>query len=173
LRKFYYRFSIPFSVKEIEMLNTITTGLIITIAFTVSAAAQETSIEKGERISRIGGCHDCHTPGFNEAGGVIDPAKALIGSPVGYQGPWGTTYAANLRLVASKMDEDAFVAHLQTFETRPPMPWFNVHYLDESELRSLHQYIVSLGDPGEPAPAYVPPDQKPTTPYLVFVPVMP
>lgn len=137
------------------------------------ALAQDVSIAKGERISKIGGCHDCHTPGFGEANGVLDPAMALIGNPVGYQGPWGTTYAANLRLVAAEYSEDDFVSHLQTFEARPPMPWYNVHVLDESELRSLHQYIVSLGAPGEPAPSYVPPGETPKTPYMVFVPVMP
>lgn len=137
------------------------------------AMAQDVSIAKGERIARIGGCHDCHTPGFGEANGVLDPAMALIGSPVGYQGPWGTTYAANLRLVAAERSEDDFVTYLQTFKTRPPMPWFNVHVLDESELRSLYQYIVSLGDPGAPAPNYVPPGETPETPYFVFVPVTP
>lgn len=137
------------------------------------ASAQDVSVEKGARIAKIGGCHDCHTPGFGEANGVLDPNVALIGSPVGYQGPWGTTYAANLRLVAKGYTEDEFVKYLQTFQARPPMPWFNVHELDVSELRSLYQYIVSLGEPGEPAPSYVPPGEAPKTPYLVFVPVMP
>ena len=29
-------------------------------------------------------------------------------------------------------------------------------------------YIRSLGEPGQPAPAYVPPDQEPTTAYARF-----
>ena len=143
------------------------------IAFSSSAFAQDVSAEKGARVAIIGGCHDCHSPGYGESNGVIDPATALVGSPVGYQGPWGTTYAANLRLVAAEHSEDQFVEYLSTFETRPPMPWFNVHHFDESEMRSLHQYIVSLGEPGEPTPAYVPPGEKVTTPYMVFVPTMP
>ena len=134
--------------------------------------AQDTlvSAAEGERISRIGGCHDCHSVGFGETAGTIDPATALKGSPVGYQGPWGTTYAANLRLIAADYDEDGWVDYLTSFEARPPMPWFNVHYLAEPEMRSLYQYIVSLGDVGDPVPAYVPPGVEPTTPYLVFVP---
>ncbi|MET3925267.1 c-type cytochrome [Devosia sp. 2618] len=137
------------------------------------ASAQDVSVEKGARIAKIGGCHDCHTPGYSEANGVLDPAVALIGSPVGYQGPWGTTYAVNLRIEAAKYSETQFIDYLKHFETMPPMPWFNVHELDESEIRSLHQYILSLGAPGDPAPTYVPPGVKPTTPYIVFVPVMP
>ncbi len=138
-----------------------------------SVQAQEVSPTAGERISHIGGCHDCHTPGFAESGGVLDPEMALIGNPVGYQGPWGTTYAANLRITADGMSEDDWVTYMQTIESRPPMPWFNLHHFTEDESRALHQYIVSLGDVGEPAPAYVPPDGTVETPFVVMVPQMP
>jgi hypothetical protein len=37
-------------------------------------------------------------------------------------------------------------------------------------MRSLHQYIVSLGEPGDPAPEYVPPGTAPKSPFLVFAP---
>ena len=63
---------------------------------------------------------------------------------------------------------------LQTFQAGPPMPWFNVHAFTEGEMRSLYQYIVSLGEPGEPAPDYLPPGQEPKTPYIVIAPpIMP
>ncbi|RUT33016.1 cytochrome C [Arsenicitalea aurantiaca] len=134
--------------------------------------AQDTgiSVENGDRIARIGGCHDCHTPGFAEANGELDPAQALVGSPVGYQGPWGTTYASNLRIVAAGMGEEEFADYLRNLQAMPPMPWFNLHYFTDNELRSLHQYIVSLGEVGEPAPAYVPPGEAPQTPFIVFAP---
>ena len=149
-------------------------GIILSISILSSSAfAQDVSVEKGARIAIIGGCHDCHTPGYGESGGVVDPATALIGSPVGYQGPWGTTYAANLRLIAQSQSEDQFVTYLSTFEAKPPMPWFNVHHFDGSEMRSFYQYVASLGEPGAPAPTYVPPGGKVTTPYMVFVPTMP
>ncbi|WP_193335725.1 cytochrome C [Devosia beringensis] len=148
------------------------TIILAGLLLTANAQAQDTvvSIAEGERISRIGGCHDCHSVGFAETGGTIDPATALKGTPVGYQGPWGTTYAANLRLTAAAHTEDQWVDYLKKLETRPPMPWFNVHYFTEGEMRSLHQYIVSLGDPGDPAPPYAPPGEAPQTPFLVFVP---
>jgi mono/diheme cytochrome c family protein len=138
-----------------------------------AASAQTVSVEEGERISLITGCHDCHTDGFAMAEGVIDPEKALKGSPVGYQGPWGTTYATNLRIKLAEMSEDEFVEYGKTFKARPPMPWFNVHHLRDDELRSFYQYVKSLGEPGEPAPAYVEPGGKPSTPFIVFVPQMP
>jgi mono/diheme cytochrome c family protein len=133
-------------------------------------AADEISVETGARVAVIGGCHDCHTAGYAQSGGKVDPAKALAGDVVGFQGPWGTTYPANLRLTLSAMNEDAFVTFAQHFETRPPMPWFNVHALSEAELRSFYRYVKSLGDPGSPAPAFVPPGGKTVTPYIVFAP---
>jgi hypothetical protein len=58
--------------------------------------AEEISVERGRYISVIGGCHDCHTEGYREGGGRIDPAKAFRGSSVGFQGPWGTSYPAKV-----------------------------------------------------------------------------
>ena len=127
-------------------------------------------MERGELGARIFACHDCHTEGFAENNGEFDPAVALKGKSVGFRGPWGTTYPANLRIIAAGHTEDSWVQFLRTFKTRPPMPWFNVHAIPESDLRSLYLYIKSLGDPGDPAPAFVPPDQEPKTPYTVMAP---
>ena len=153
------------------------TALIIAAAtISTGAIAQdaEVSVANGERISIIGGCHDCHSTNYAETGGKIDPATALKGNPVGYSGPWGTNYAMNLRLVVASKTEDEWVPYIKTLQAGPPMPWFNLHVLTEAESRSLYQYIKSLGDPGEPAPERVPPGQTPKTPYIVFAPpVMP
>ncbi len=137
-------------------------------------AAGTVSIERGAQVAVTSGCHDCHTAGYNESGGKVDPAAALKGVPVGWQGPWGTTYAKNLRIIAAEHSpEDAFVAYAKSFKALPPMPYYNVHALDESDIRSLYQYIVSLGEPGDAMPETVPPGQEPKTPYLVMMPVMP
>jgi hypothetical protein len=141
---------------------------------TMAAEPAAPSVDYGKWVSIVGGCNDCHTAGYNETAGKIDPATALKGTSVGYQGPWGTTYAMNLRLLAANMSEDDWVKFLQTFKARPPMPYYNVNALDEIQMRSLHMYIASLGAPGDPAPDYVPPGQEPKFPYNVFAPpVMP
>jgi hypothetical protein len=72
--------------------------------------------------------------------------------------------------VKDKGSEDAFLQYAKSFAARPPMPFFNVHAMDESDIRSLYQYIVSLGEPGAPVPDYVPPGQEPKTPYIVIAP---
>ena len=130
----------------------------------------EISVERGEHAAIIGGCHDCHTAGYSASNGKIDPAVALKGDAMGFQGPWGTTYPANLRIVAAAKTEDEWVEYLRTFETRPPMPWFNVHQFVEADMRSLYQYIKSLGEPGDPAPPFVEPGGKVTAPYVVLAP---
>jgi mono/diheme cytochrome c family protein len=152
------------------MLRTIVVAVLGLTASIAYAQDAEVSVAKGARIAIIGGCHDCHSVGFAESAGKVDPETALKGNPVGYQGPWGTTYAVNLRILAANNSEDEFLAYLRKFEARPPMPWFNVRALDDSEIRSLHQYILSLGEPGDPAPDYVPPGGTPKTPYIVFAP---
>jgi hypothetical protein len=124
----------------------------------LAMAADTPSVELGLHVSIVGGCHDCHTVGYNESAGQIDPMKALMGSPEGFEGPWGKTFAKNLRLAIKDMSEDDFVTFSDTFKAAPPMPWYNVHELTDLEARSLYQYIKSLpGGLGDPAPEAIPP----------------
>jgi len=54
------------------------------------------------------------------------------------------------------------------------MPFFNLHAMDESDIRSFDRYIVSLGGAGDRMPEYVPPGQEPKTPCIVIAPpIMP
>jgi hypothetical protein len=59
---------------------------------------------------------------------------------------------------------------MKGLQTLPPMPWYNVRAMEENDLRSLYQYIKSLGEPGEAMPDTVPPDKEPTTPYIPIAP---
>jgi hypothetical protein len=145
-------------------------ALACLVAASAAAGADQVSVETGARVAVIGGCHDCHTAGYAQSGGQIDPEKAMRGDVVGFQGPWGTTYPANLRITLSTMDEDGFVTFARNFQTRPPMPWFNVHAMTDMELRSFYQYVKSLGEPGGPAPAFAAPGVKPATPFIPFAP---
>jgi mono/diheme cytochrome c family protein len=149
---------------------TLAVSCMALLPLTAQAASGEVSVERGLQVSIIGGCNDCHTAGYNESQGKIDPAAALKGTAIGWMGPWGTTYPANIRLKVKDMSEDDFVKYATTFTARPPMPYYNVHAMDESDLRSLYLYIKSLGDPGAAMPDYVPPGQEPKTPYYVAAP---
>ena len=62
--------------------------------------AKAKQIERGRYMAITGGCNDCHTAGFAPNEGKIPEKDWLLGSgPLGYSGPWGTTYATNLRLL--------------------------------------------------------------------------
>jgi len=130
----------------------------------------------GQYLTIVGGCNDCHTPGWAESNGRTAPAEQLTGSPVGYRGPWGTTYAANLRSVTQRASEDRWVQILTTADGghgRPPMPWMNTAQMSDHDLRAMYRYIRSLGPAGSASPRGLPPGSTPTTPYINFVPVQP
>ena len=133
--------------------------------------AADARVARGKYLVTIGGCNDCHTPGYPESGGTTPERDWLTGSPVGYQGPWGTTYASNLRMVIGSMNESEWMAHARK-ERLPPMPWFNLAKMTDQDLKAMYAYVRSLGSAGAAAPAYVAPGGKVTTPYIVFVPQM-
>jgi hypothetical protein len=97
-------------------------ALVIGAIPSIGFAADEVSVERGRLVSIISGCHDCHTDGYGESEGNIDPAKAMKGRSVGWRGPWVTTYARNLRRHAQRLTEDGYVLDLTTIRALPPMP---------------------------------------------------
>lgn len=128
------------------------------------------TLEAGRYLADVAGCHDCHTPGFMENGPNVPEEQWFTGMPIGFLGPWGTSYPANLRLSVATYPEDVWVNMLQTRNALPPMPWPSVHAMSERDLRALYAYFTSLGEAGEPAPQAVPPGEEPTTPYFDFMP---
>lgn len=131
----------------------------------------DSPVDAGRYIIRIAGCHDCHTPEWMETGGNVAEDDYLVGVPIGWRGPWGTTYASNLRRVANELSEDGFVALLKARVERPPMPWMNVNKLSDTDARAIYQYIRSLGMRGEKMPAAVGPGVEPSTPYYSLEPM--
>ena len=144
------------------------TSLVASTAWTSRTNLDTELIERGRYIAKIAGCNDCHTPGYLISDGNVPEEKWLSGDTFGWYGPWGTTYGPNLRLFVSAMSEDEWVQTAKTLKRLPPMPWFNLNAMKEQDLRALYQFMLSLGEPGEPAPAYLPPDHKPNSPYALF-----
>ena len=140
---------------------------------TLPRVVGSSSIEAGRYLALVGGCNDCHTAGYLQTEGDVPEDLWLTGSPLGWRGPWGTTYPPNLRLTVSEVSEDDWVTILQERKALPPMPWMNVNNISESDARALYQYIQFLGPDGERMPAALPPDQEPTTPYLSLFPIEP
>lgn len=126
-------------------------------------------VARGEYLIRTTGCNDCHTPGYAENQGEVDKSLWLVGSPLGYNGPWGTTYASNLRLKLQEMDEAQWLEYSAALRTRPIMPDFAVRAMSEDDRRAIYRFVRSLEPTGQPAPAYLPPGQTPPPPYFTLV----
>ena len=147
----------------------ITTMLSIGIVIPISAQSNETSHidqSKGKYLLEISGCNDCHTAGYAASGGTTPEAQWLSGDELGYRGPWGTTYPANLREYFSEISEDEWLTIAKVVKTRPPMPWWVLNIMTDSDLRAIYQYIKYLGVIKKDIPLYVPPGVEPKTPYI-------
>ena len=94
--------------------------------------------------------------------------KWLIGDRLGWRGPWGTTYATNLRTYLAGVSEAEWVRLARTLRSRPPMPWFILRDMTDEDLRAIYQFVRSLGPSSESVPAFVPPGQEPPPPYVQF-----
>ena len=145
-------------------------GTIAALALTLaplSAQAQGSSqIERGRYMVLTGHCNNCHTAGYAPKEGNVPEKDWLLGSgPLGWRGPWGTTYASNLRLTVPATTERQWVQYIKTFKPRPPMPWWSMKETTEQDLRAMYQYIKSLGPAGKDAQPYLPPDKEPKQPY--------
>ena len=134
-----------------------------------AAAANKHAIEHGEHLVGYGGCNDCHTPGWTEHGGAAPKDVLLTGGGMNFQGPWGTTYAPNLRLYVQKLTLKQWIANLRSLKARPAMPYWTFRYLSDKDLADMYAYIHALGPAGQPAHAYVPPGQTAPMPYLRLV----
>lgn len=158
-------------MKCIKLSNVLMLSAILGAAGTAVADQKPDAktLERGRYVVATAGCNDCHTPGYPQSNGKIPQSDWLTGNPVGFQGPWGTTYPANLRLKMQSLSEEQWMAQARS-ERRPPMPWFMLRDMTDEDLKAIYHYIRSLGSKGEPAPVYAPPGQAVNTPYIEFFP---
>ena len=141
-----------------------------------AATSQKAKIELGRKLVMVSACNDCHTPGT--LFGAPDFERELSGSEVGWQGPWGTTYARNLTpdldtgLGYYKEQEivDALKSgrRLDGSPMLPPMPWQNLAAYSDNELHAIAAFILSVKAISHKVPDKLGPGQPPTGAFLVF-----
>jgi mono/diheme cytochrome c family protein len=157
------------------MVTLVLTSIGLLFSTPSSAAdaksAPTESTARGRYLVQIGGCNDCHTAGYAEKAGNVPMSDWLTGVPVGFQGAWGTSYAANLRLTFNALTEDQWVT-VARVPRRPPMPWFNLRDMSDSDLRAMYRFVRELGPKGERVPPAAAPGVAVNTPVIVFEPRM-
>ena len=142
------------------------------------AAPASKKLARGEYLATTMGCNDCHTPGTLY--GAPDFSRKLSGSEMGWQGPWGVTYARNLtpdmETGLGKWSEQDIVKALRTGTRpdgsvlQPPMPWQNFTVLTDDDAFAIAAYLKSLRAVAHKVPDIVPPGQAATGSVLAFPP---
>ncbi len=145
-------------------------GLLALVALCVAlpAAASDPLVQRGRYVVLTSGCNTCHTAMYPFLGGNVPESEWLKGDKVGWRGPWGTTYATNLRIYMQELSEEQWLDKARNLSARPPMPWFDIQAMSDGDLRAIYRYVRSLGPGGKAAPSYVPPFIKPSGPYVQF-----
>jgi mono/diheme cytochrome c family protein len=145
---------------------------------TAGGATPMTQLQRGEMLSYVAGCQDCHTPGGMY--GAPHFERQLSGSELGWGGPWGVTYSRNLTPdvetgLGSWTDEEILRAlrsgvRKDGSPLMPPMPWQNIARLPQEDLAAIVAYLRSIPPVKHVPPARVPPGVKPPSGTLVFPP---
>src|SRR5947209_19849072 len=118
-----------------------------------AAGADKKTIERGKYLVTLGGCFDCHTPGYFL--GKPDMARYLGGSDVGFEIPGvGVFIGPNLTpdpdTGLGKWSEAQIVTAIQAGkrpdgrELAPIMPWRGFANLTKSDAYAIAAYLKSL-----------------------------
>ena len=150
-----------------------TAGALLALVLAAGPLAAQTAgpadaLALGRHLVQVAGCNDCHTAGYAMAAGRVDEKEWLTGDPLGWRGPWGTTYAINLRLYFAGLGETQWLENARRMEPRPPMPWWNLRAMSDQELRAIYRYVRAAGPAGQPMPTALPPGQAPAPPFVQF-----
>ena len=162
----------------------VTMGCVIAVAvllacFWRAEAADRASVERGKYLVNLGGCTDCHTPGYFF--GKPDAARPLGGSEVGFELPGvGVFHGPNLtpdrETGLGNWSEQDIVTALRTGvrpdgrELAPIMPWRAFAELTDTDLHSVALYLKSLAAVRNQVPGPFGPQEQPTSFVMKIVP---
>jgi mono/diheme cytochrome c family protein len=173
-----------FAARRIALTLLVLIALGASLALIAAAPAKSPSsshdakVKRGEYLTRIMGCNDCHTPGVMF--GAADFSRQLSGSELGWQGPWGVTYARNitpdLETGIGKWTEAEIVKTLRTGQRPdgsvllPPMPYQDFAILTDADAYAIAAYLKSIPPVQHKSLDRVPPGQTATGSICVFPP---
>ena len=152
---------------------------VLGMAGVTSLQAQTAEVARGKYLVVLGGCTDCHTPGFFF--GKPDNARLLGGSEVGFELPGlGVFHGPNLtpdkETGLGSWTKAQIVAALQTGkrpdgrELAPIMPWRALASLTKDDANAIAAYLMSLPAVSNKVPGPFGPTDKPTSFVMKVVP---
>jgi mono/diheme cytochrome c family protein len=141
--------------------------------------AQETQVKRGQYLVTLGGCTDCHTPGYFF--GKPDMARFLGGSEVGFEIPGlGVFHGPNLtpdRETGLGKWSTQEIANAVTKGQRPDgrilapiMPWHAFANLTGEDVGAIVAFLKSLPPVGNKVPGPFGPNATPTSFVMKIVP---
>ena len=136
------------------------------------AAADDTQTSRGEYLVTIGGCNDCHTPGYFF--GKPDTTRFLGGSDVGFEIPGqgvfvGRNITPDKETGIGSWTREQIVTALQTGlrpdgrVLAPIMPWHALAHLTEDDVASIAVFLQSLKPVSNQVPGPFKPGEKVST----------
>jgi hypothetical protein len=149
------------------MTARIATAMLVLAGLAVALRVDATTdplIARGRYLVVAMACNDCHTPNWRESDGTVPQAKWLVGNSIGIRQSWGTQYPINIRLWFHQVDEQSWLFAVKTRGGN--MQWHDLRHLTLDDQRAIYRFVYSLGPKGVQAPADVPPDIEPKTPYI-------
>lgn len=144
-----------------------------------AGAADPAAVARGKYLVTLGGCHDCHTPGYFL--GKPDMARFLGGSDVGFELPGlGVFYGPNLTPdqatgLGGWTDAQIMTA-IQKGERpdgrmlAPVMPWHALAALTPQDAQAIVAFLRTLPPVSNKVPGPFGPDQAPTSFVMKVVP---
>lgn len=141
--------------------------------------AEDGQLARGKYLVGLGGCNDCHTPGYFF--GKPDTARYLGGSEVGFEIPnLGVFYGPNLTPdVATGLgtwSTDEIVTAITTGHRpdgrilAPVMPWHAFASLTRDDVQAIAAFLKSLPPVANKVPGPFGPSEKPTSFVMKIVP---
>lgn len=136
------------------------------------AAADDPQAARGEYLVTIGGCNDCHTPGYFF--GNPDSSRFLGGSDVGFEIPGqgvfvGPNITPDKETGIGSWTREQIVTALQTGQRpdgrllAPIMPWHALAQLTDEDVTSIAVFLQSLKPVSHQVPGPFQPGEKVST----------
>lgn len=141
--------------------------------------AQDAQVKRGEYLVNLGGCNDCHTPGYFF--GKPDPARFLGGSEVGFEIPTlGVFHGPNLTPDKETGLGTWSTQDIVTAITRgrrpdgrvlaPIMPWHAFAKLTDQDVRAIAAFLKSVPPVRNKVPGPFGPGETPTSFVMKIAP---